>query len=538
MSETTESGTGPRRRTRLVVVVPSVTDQIAPWDDLVDRLKGLPGYSDDVCKWHRTHHGGSWSRPGSAAKLGERLAANIHEQWVANGGYDSVVLVGHSLGGMLTRYAYLHALGVFNDQDKLAWADAVERVVLFASLNRGIEVSVHRRWWLPTVAWLGRVLPYSRHWLAHDVLRASTFVTNLRIAWLRAINSMPRPPVMVQYLGEDDDLVKEEDSRDIETFATGTQILIPGATHSNLIRLDTATDPDARFALIADAFTEPRPDHVQPQGDTNKQVVIVLHGIRASNDDWPRQLEKHIETAWPGTEVIAATYGRFSARKFMIPATRRRFLSWMQDTYAEQLAANPRATFHFIGHSNGTYLLGHSLEHIPAMRFERIVLAGSVLPQTYDWQSRRRDVQFGQLRNHRASRDIPVGVLCAALHGLFMRDIGTGGVYGFNWEDPSKKEFYYYDGGHSAALAQDNLPHLASFVMTGKDQPLSAPIVAQPTNAFSLLSRAAPVLSWLIVLALAVAGLAFLQLMPLPLILNLVLLLVILFTVFLVLDIV
>lgn len=519
-------------------MVPSVTDEIGPWDGLVDRLKTLPGYGDDACKWHRTHHGGSWSRPGRAAKLGEKLAANIHEQWVANGGYDSVVLVGHSLGGMLTRYAYLHARGVFNAQDKLAWADGVERVVLFASLNRGIEVSVHRRWWLPAVAWLGRVLPYSRHWLAHDVLRASSFVTNLRIAWLRSINSMEHPPVMVQYLGEDDDLVKEEDSRDIETFATGTQVLISGATHRDLIRLDTAADPDARFALIADSFTSTRPDHVPPQGDPDKQVVIVLHGIRASNDEWPRQLEDYIETTWPGTEVIAATYGRFSARKFMIPATRRRFLSWMQDTYAEQLASNPQATFHFVGHSNGTYLLGHSLESIPAMRFERIVLAGSVLPQTYDWQSRRRDAQFRQLRNHRAAGDIPVGVLCAALRGLLMRDIGTGGVYGFNWEDPSKKEFYYYYGGHSAALAQDNLPRLAAFVMTGDDQPPAGRIVERPKGGFSLLSRAAPVLSWLVVLGIAAAGVAFVLVGPWTVILNLALLLIGLFAVFFVLDIV
>jgi pimeloyl-ACP methyl ester carboxylesterase len=525
------------RKTRLVVVVPSISDKIEPWDDLIERLKALPGYADDVCTWHRTHHGGSWSRPGSATTLGTNLAADINEQWVANGGFDSVVLVGHSLGGMLTRYAYLHALGAFNASDKADWAEAVERVVLFASLNRGIEVSARRRWWLPTVAWLGRVLPYSRRWLAHDVLRASSFVTNLRIAWLRAINSMERPPVMVQYLGEDDDLVKQEDSRDIETFATGTQVLISGATHADLIRLDNATNPESRFKLIAEAFTKERPDQVPRQGDPNGRVVIVLHGIRASNDDWPRQLETLIEAGWPNTEVIPATYGRFSARKFAIPATRRRFLSWMQDTYAEQLAANPLATFHFVGHSNGTYLLGHSLDKIPAMRFERIALAGSVLPQTYDWQSRRRGAQFTQLRNHRAARDIPVGFLCAALRGLFMRDVGTGGVYGFNWEAPSKKEVYYYDGGHSAALTKSNLPKLAAFVMDGVDE-TPGELVPGPTNRFALLSRAAPLLAWLVVLLVLAAAATFVLTGGGSELVKLAILLGAAFTVFLVLDVV
>ncbi len=537
LSQPIGEGGPPPRRTTLVVVVPSITDKTEPWDGLVERLQTLPGYDETMCKWHRSHHGARWMRPGRAADLGARLAADINQQWVANGGFERVVLVGHSLGGMLTRYAYLHALGVFKPSDRRDWADAVERVVLFASLNRGIEVSVHRRWWLPTVAWLGRVLPYSRRWLAHDVLRASSFVTNLRIAWLRAIISMERPPVMVQYLGEDDDLVKEEDSRDIDTFATGTQELVPGATHGDLIRLDKAADPDARFALIAAAFTQPRQDHVPRHGDPAKQVVIVLHGIRASNDDWPRQLEEHIEQTWPGTEVIAATYGRFSARKFMIPATRRRFLTWMQDTYAEQLAVNPQATFHFVGHSNGTYLLGHSLEKIPAMRFDRILLAGSVLPRDYDWQTRRRDVQFSQLRNHRAAGDVPVGFLCAALRGLFMRDIGTGGVDGFLWEDPAKKEVYYYRGGHSAALTQANLPHLASFVMDGKDEAPSG-LLAGPTGTFSLMSRAAPAISWLVVLLLAVAAVAFVLGGPWLAAVNAGVLLLVAFVVFTVLDIV
>lgn len=527
----------PTRKKRLVVVVPSIHDRTEPWDGLVERLKMLPGYDDATCHWHRTHHGARWRKPGRAKDFATELAADIHQQWVAGGGYDSVVLVGHSLGGVLVRHAYLHALGTFDESDRRDWAHAVERVVLFASLNRGIEVSVRRRWWLPTVAWFGRVLPFTRRWLVFDLLRASAFITNLRIAWLREINTMPSPPLMVQYLGRSDSLVSEEDSRDIDTFATGTQELIPDATHGDLIRLDTAPDPDARFALIARAFTAPRPTEVPPIGDPEQRVVIVLHGIRASNNAWPRDLERHIEANWPGTEVIAATYGRFSARKFMIPATRRKFLSWMQDTYAERLAANPRATFHFIGHSNGTYLLGHSLKSIPAMRFQRILLAGSVLPTSYDWQGRVRDRQVDALRNDRAARDVPVGMLCSGLRGLFMRDIGTGGVDGFLWEDPRKTEVYYYSGGHGAALTSDNLPRLASFVMDGSNSQPDG-LMREPSGRFSILSRAAPVLAWLAVAVLLAGAGAFIAAGPLAVLLNAAVLLGGGFLVFLVLDLV
>jgi hypothetical protein len=144
------------------------------------------------------------------------------------------------------------------------------------------------------------------------------------------------------------------------------------------------------------------------------------------------------------------------------------------------------------------------------MRFERILLAGSVLPTSYDWQGRVRDNQVDALRNDRAARDIPVGMLCSGLRGLFMRDIGTGGVDGFLWEDPRKTEVYYYRGGHGAALASDNLPRLASFVMDGTSTQPDG-LMQEPSGRFAMLSRAAPVFAWLIVAGVVAAAIAFID---------------------------
>lgn len=209
--------------------------------------------------------------------------------------------------------------------------------------------------------------------------------------------------------------------------------------------------------------------------------------------------------------MITASYGRFSARKFMIPATRRRFLGWLEDTYSERLASNPKATFHFIGHSNGTYLLGHSLARIPGMRFDRVLLVGSVLPTDYDWRGRRAARQVQMLRNDRAASDVPVGVLCGGLRALGMRDIGTAGVDGFYaWDDPAKTEVFYYKGGHSAALAPENLPGLAAYVMDGvATEPADLP--REPPRSFSLLSRSAPYLGWLVVAGAAAGGTWFVR---------------------------
>ncbi|GIF50740.1 hypothetical protein DFJ67_1850 [Asanoa ferruginea] len=521
---------------RLVVVVPSIANDLTQWAELVDRLKTLDGYGEPDCRWELMSHDAAWFRRGSLRQQASTIAARIHQSWVANGGYDEIVLVGHSVGGLIVRQAYLLALAG-EPGERNPWAGKVNRVVLFASLNRGLPARFERRWWLPAAAWFARVLPFTRHWLIHDVLRGSAFITNLRITWVREINGLAHPPNLVQFLGSEDGLVTGDDSSDVRQFPTGRQQIIPDATHGNLIRLSVAPAPDERFRLIATAFTEPlREDPVPEIGDAGKTVVIALHGIRAGNTTWVRDVEDEIGSRNSDVEVVGASYGRFSAGKFALPVTRRRFLGWLEDTYAERLALNPKATFHFIGHSNGTYLLGHSLQKIPGMRFERVLLAGSVLPVGYDWRGRREAGQVRRIRNDRAARDIPVGVLCAGLRGLGMRDVGTAGVDGFHeWDDDAKSEVYYYPGGHSDALNAGNLPRLVTFVLDGTVLKQDA-LPRTPSAGFAFLSRAAPTLARLLVILGAAAIAAFVALGPWSWPIHLALVAAILLAGFLVLD--
>ncbi|WP_405958492.1 hypothetical protein [Streptomyces phaeochromogenes] len=497
---------------RLVVVIPSITDKIAPWEPLIERLKQLDGYGEADCDWYMVRHGARWYRPGSAFRSALKVSALIHEQWLRGRDYDDVVLTGHSLGGLLARQAYLLGLGADDGgRGPRPWAEKVSRIVLFASLNRGIEISFARRWWLPPLAWFSRVVPGLRHWLVQDVLRGSSFVTNLRISWIRELNGQDHPPLVTQFLGTVDTLVTDADSSDIKEFPTGKQELIPGATHANLVRLDIADYPETRFRLIADAFIAPRASATVPEiGTSHKRVVMLLHGIRASNTTWVKDLEELLQAEDPDTDVVTASYGRFSARKFILPATRRKFLGWLEDVYAERLAKNPKATFHFVGHSNGTYLLGNSLSRIPGMRFDRVFLAGSVLPTDYPWRKRLDTRQVGHIRNDRAASDIPVGILCAGLRGLRMRDVGTGGVDGFyGYDDDAKTEVFYHPGGHSAALTEANLPGLARYVLHGTVAPPPGGLLRGTSAGFGLLSRAAGPLFILLVLAVLAALFAF-----------------------------
>jgi hypothetical protein len=118
-----------------------------------------------------------------------------------------------------------------------------------------------------------------------------------------------------------------------------------------------------------------------------------------------------------------------------------------------------------------------------------------------------------------------------------MRDVGTGGVDGFRWEDPIKIETYYYKGGHGAALTHDNLPRLAAFVMDGTD---SHPqdLVPEPSSGFSMLSRAAPHLGRLLVLALLAGAITLVALGPWAVLVNAAVLVTAAFTLLVILDLV
>jgi hypothetical protein len=215
----------------------------------------------------------------------------------------------------------------------------------------------------------------------------------------------------------------------------------------------------------------------------------VLHGIRAENTGWVEEVCSLITQADPRALPIPAQYGYFSALHFFLPWIRRSRARWFQDRYSELAAKYPDAEtkFYFIGHSNGTYMLGRGLQRVSMMRFERAYIAGCVLPPRYPWRTYVESGQIGAIRSDGSSSDWPVGLLCSGLS--FMGDIGTGGFSGFESAPPELKEFRYYPGGHSKPLEdRSNLEAIVKYVLTGEEiQPKQ---LGEPRYFFALASHA------------------------------------------------
>jgi hypothetical protein len=295
----------------------------------------------------------------------------------------------------------------------------------------------------------------------------------------------------------------------LEQFPNAAHVTLAGVRHANVLDIagpggERRMD-DIRGALLGSTAETSPPFSEPEQAD---DIVFVLHGIRAGVGGWVRDVTARINRR-PGWKAINPSYGYFSALEFALPLLRRRKVRWLLDRYTREIAANPRARFHFAGHSNGTYALGYGLRRVSGMQFKSVYVAGSVLPADFPWSEMRRSGQLTRLRSDRGSRDFPVGVLAKGLRGLGMHDIGSGGFSGFlELDDVSwSTEWPFVPGGHGAPLKEPRREGVVAWLIgEGSDQP---PGLVDSSGAFvGLLSRFSPVVVPALVL-LVVAGLVW-----------------------------
>jgi hypothetical protein len=484
---------------RLIVYVQGMWEPDSDWEPLRERLRTEPGHEDDrfeswnprIAPWTRTHPG----------QLAHQLRVQLDAWWkVAEETGDDLpyelILIGHSVGGVLVRQAYMLGRGWYPHQREQEWAKHVTRIVLLAALNRGFEPNRLPWYARPPLRGAGALVDLTgRH-----LQTGSPYITDLRLRWMQRFAELGgEAPIVVQVLGDRDDIVDRDDSLDIEQFPNAAQVEIPG-THGDLPRLRGVSDPEDRYVLLRRAifgsYGSTNPAALPTDLEQKRPVVFALHGIRASKDMWAKLKQQLQDTRTPPI-VVAPSYGYFSALSFALPFKRGKNLRFMLDLYSYYFARHRSADMHFVGHSNGSYILGQALKQVPALQLAHVYLAGSVLPRDFHWLRCLDEGQIQSLRNDRARRDMPVGWLCSALRGLGMRDIGTGGVDGFDEaNDDWCIEPAYFKGGHGAALSAEwNLPSIVEYLRTGKlvNPPVNPPreSLLAKSIMFSFMSRVA-----------------------------------------------
>ncbi|WP_170298484.1 alpha/beta fold hydrolase [Agromyces allii] len=505
-------------RNGLLVFIPGLpprTRARPPWDELIRRLR-----RDLAPNWRVVvfEHGLTATSRVDLDSVVRSLAAQIRD-WAGELSEDieppdGILLAGHSFGGVLARAAYLHdasdatgpvdtsaartasqaafgraaASDARNDPEVASaeppasahrWPSLVRRIVLLGSPNSGYRREAPGN----PLSWrlaYEIATPFA-DFTIEKVQAGGYWITDLRLRWLDAFQTEAERPTVVQVLGTEDSLVTHEDILD-QRFMPGTQVYeIPGADHPGLIRLDTAPDPDRRYEQVRTAIVG-RDDERRRQATPREDgpTAFILHGIRASAlRSWVQDLGTKVGTLDPKAMIVSPDTGYFTAMEFALPGTRRRKVHEFLKIYGDAYASRHPDEFVFAGHSNGTYMMAQSLGRVPSMRFERIYLAGTVLPRRFDWDGLFRNRQVGRwtngswtkghVRSDRGVTDVPVGVLCSLLRGLGSVDIGTAGLSGFENTAPWPiDQARTVKGGHGAALATDEqLDRIAEFVAKG-----------------------------------------------------------------------
>ena len=522
--------------------------------------------------------------------------------------HRGVILIGHSLGGLIARKIYAAACGScveapmeteLGAANPRPWADKVERVILLASLDRGWRLShevalsqVILQMFLPLARHLSRYgfwasLPEAAMWgwlggwvgvwavlslafgfptdvalpwrllagagaaflircaalranpgrqplTLFDVERGEPYVEKLRFQWARmrwrsrqGTGTCGRATV-VRLLGSEDWLVEPEDAADpvfeaaVDAHAPSTAgpapekryyaMEVPQSDHRSLIDMMPGNRSGAKEALVSRrrellsaALTG---DHLSlarlhvelieesqvPRRDSRvTDVIFVIHGIR-DRGFWTQHVAQRIRryAADEGHKVkIIATetssYGYFAMLPFVLSRTRQRKVLWLLDQYAENCALYPEAQFHYIGHSNGTYLAARAMLKIDAVRFTNVVFAGSVLPRDYGWRALIQGGQVKRVLNYVATADWVVGVFPWAIGWIQRggdvlrrwlgrrprRDLGSASHDGFDdeYREAGSGNGVWNEkwarGGHAAALEEGNWEAIARFVSGG-----------------------------------------------------------------------
>jgi pimeloyl-ACP methyl ester carboxylesterase len=231
--------------TRLIVVIPATSQGPREWESFLAALKREP--RSQQIAWLVYRHGITYTTRGTARNIATAIASCIDEKVRAHG-YQTVTLIGHSVGGMLVRNAYLVGAGEMPEQKASPdpWTRKVDRIILFSSVNNGVS-GTNFGWWFDPVAWLGRTIPHP-HLVVEDFQVGSDFIADSRIAWIRHFGALQalaaddpntQIPLVVQFWGTQDSVVTEHDNADLEAFSGPVLIRVPGASHRNLQRLET-----------------------------------------------------------------------------------------------------------------------------------------------------------------------------------------------------------------------------------------------------------------------------------------------------------
>ncbi|MGE8451197.1 MAG: hypothetical protein ACN6OP_11385 [Pseudomonadales bacterium] len=185
------------------------------------------------------------------------------------------------------------------------------------------------------------------------------------------------------------------------------------------------------------------------------KLLITVHGIRTFGQ-WQERLGALARGADPALQVAHFKYGYFSVLAFALPLLRWLAVRTFRRSILAAAARHPDHELMIVGHSNGTYLIGHALRQSTQAlrgRIGTVVLAGSVLRSDFDWEPVISESGIERVINDCGVDD---GILVLSQLGVLFT--GMAGRIGFHGMTGSKLHNRYFPGGHSHYFEREGQP--------------------------------------------------------------------------------
>lgn len=166
----------------------------------------------------------------------------------------------------------------------------------------------------------------------------------------------------------------------------------------------------------------------------SKKIIICIHGIRRQ-EKWYETLEEFEELEKYDLKIF--DYGFFSLLDFINPFSREKTLKMFQKFYSD-ICINCKDYPHVICHSFGTYIFFKAVEKYKSIKFDRVILCGSILNENLDWKSYFENKQIKRIYNDYGTRDWIVDI-----SKFILSDSGKSGMVGFSIRGKYNKEKHF-----------------------------------------------------------------------------------------------
>jgi hypothetical protein len=201
-------------------------------------------------------------------------------------------------------------------------------------------------------------------------------------------------------------------------------------------------------------------------------LLMSIHGIR-TRGEWQKTFAAVASSLTSPCESF--DYGRYGLFRFVIPPFNAQVVDRFYDWYSTQVTRHREVDLSWhdkrpsvVAHSLGSWILGQALLKYDDMRFDKVVLAGSILPRNFDWSTVFSRDQVSVVRNECGEKDP-----WPAWAGRLVRRAGVGGSKGFEWFGPNIDNVLCEWFGHSDSLMRPHIENCWVPFLTKPPSPLA-----------------------------------------------------------------